>query len=86
MALLGGTQGVFALSTQAGDNMQGAFVNLADPDDQAPAILKPPGSQDSSAVDGFDSGFGGQGFVNQDIVIRSMARQSGSYIQPDEQK
>jgi hypothetical protein len=84
MALLGGTQTAFALSSQSGQAVPGAFVNLADPDDQTPVILKRPGSQSSS--EGFDSGFAGQAFVNQDIVNRSIARKSGSYIQPEPQK
>jgi hypothetical protein len=87
MALLCGTQAAFALSTQAGDNVQGAYVNLADPDDQMPSILKPVGSQQSSSsAKGFDDNFSGQGFVNQDAVARSMARGSGSFIQPEQQK
>jgi hypothetical protein len=73
--------GAFAMSSQSGNSIPSAFINLADPDDQAPSILKP---HSSAATDNFDDAPDGQGFINRDVVEQSKARGNGSFLPSDD--
>jgi hypothetical protein len=75
----------WALSAQSGNAVRGTFVNVADPDEQAPPFLKIPGDQGSSS-DSLGENNTGQGFVNKDVVRQNIARGSGSYLPPDQEK
>ena len=68
----------FALSSQSGDQVQGSFSSLADPDDQNPVGL--PSGDRANAFEGDPLG---QGFINLDRVNQSKARGNGSYLPPD---
>jgi len=84
LSLVAGVPAAFALSSQAGNGVPGAFANLADPDEQYPPFLKGAGGHpSSSASDSLDADHSGQGFISKDVVQQSVARGSGSYLAPD---
>ncbi len=75
----------FALSTESGNGVSGAFAGVTDPDEKTPPFVVKSGSGAAYAASQ-DSASDGQGFVSKDVVQQSVARGSGSYLPPESQK